>query len=730
MSDNLLSNVISSRPVPGDDERSDSFSVLSREEVTDGAGLVDSGGGLSGESNKRRFLSVLVDAAASSSSTGSAVLSPVGGPFSILYVSDYNVNMRTMCGGTIQSYKENAPHMICVKSDCEVTKHKSNQDSAFIGNRFYLERGNRIFLPHIYCEAPADNDVNFERAMGLMREVNKAFVEAPRSLPADGALELFYQFRSEVLSWKPEVKPTVRSGNHPLDGFTTRATAGNVSEGLGGAGEGAGYGAGGTAGGSGGSGVLGSAGVGGGTGVFVGGGGGVSGGAGDGAGGGAGGAGAGGGAGGGTGGGAGGGQQYGGGIPISLNNNQATTLLNQVLSEVASMKSELVDLRAEKQIMSTLITKLQKDNASLSSEVGGLGNKVGDLESKVSSSDSGTPLAIVYTLEKDIKAIQHKMLLQESRMQSTTLVFGKIRLQSLADTLIFVHDHFIVATYGCFFDFPAFLDSLRPDNINSKDYADTEHSAHKSKFLNISEITTGASMQRVVPLVIAGSKSSAIKSHSISMLGGMKDRNDWFSEGGTEGLKAALEAELADKERSVEEDISSTFGDSLGGVLALEFNKANKKFYVSLFVWTEAFFLELIDSTQGVTKGEAWNLILHCWLSMFKDFRRPRSECANISVAGLEHDSPVRKEKVARFIWAMGNCIKIQNDYLEKGFRAHPTISATINQHLFRFRVPTSVHLSDFQKLQDQINVINTWKGKAVRVLDQVEKKKNNNSTN
>ena len=94
MSSHYVSSLLAGRP--SDDQATTDFDDFNLVESTD---MVDSGGGLSGE-NKRRFLSVLIDAA-SSSSNGAASLSPVNASFAIRCISGAMVDQGLVCGGII-----------------------------------------------------------------------------------------------------------------------------------------------------------------------------------------------------------------------------------------------------------------------------------------------------------------------------------------------------------------------------------------------------------------------------------------------------------------------------------------------------------------------------------------------------------------------------------------------------------------------------------------------------
>ena len=66
-------------------------------------------------------------------------------------------------------------------------------------------------------------------------------------------------------------------------------------------------------------------------------------------------------------------------------------------------------------------------------------------------------------------------------------------------------------------------------------------------------------------------------------------------------------------------------------------------------VWTEKFYQE-ISSGVAIDKGEAWELVLHCWMAFFEDLREVLVACSGLSLGQTEPDSPERKDVVARYI--------------------------------------------------------------------------------
>ena len=54
-----------------------------------------------------------------------------------------------------------------------------------------------------------------------------------------------------------------------------------------------------------------------------------------------------------------------------------------------------------------------------------------------------------------------------------------------------------------------------------------------------------------------------------------------------------------------------------------------------------------MSSVDGIESGEAWELVLHCWMAFFEDLREVRVACSGLSLGQTEPNSPERKEVVA-----------------------------------------------------------------------------------
>jgi hypothetical protein len=331
----------------------------------------------------------------------------------------------------------------------------------------------------------------------------------------------------------------------------------------------------------------------------------------------------------------------------------------------------------------------------------------------------------ISAIESKLDVLKYQMTLMDSRIGQSFLKFGNITLKSYADTLFFVKDNICSNSFGCFFDMVALMNSLRETHIDEKTYLESLHNAQKTKFLSITEVSTSTSFLHVTPSVfcVQGKQQDSFALHGSidKMLPMVKQRSYWYSQGGMFGLKRDLDRNIQSKVAALDADIRDTLGDGQGADLAREYLRASHLCYTDFVSWTENFFYELQAMTE-VSEAEAWNLILECWLAFFIDLRKIRMDCSSLSLAGLDVSSERRKEIVAKYIWTMGRAIHLQNEYREKQFRNHPTISSVINFYLFQHKVPLSSFNSIVSKLKDELKSLTSWRSSATRDISKALK--------
>jgi hypothetical protein len=343
---------------------------------------------------------------------------------------------------------------------------------------------------------------------------------------------------------------------------------------------------------------------------------------------------------------------------------------------------------------------------------------------EMGDNDRGTNESSSDLIKSDLQRIRYEMTLLKER-GTDSIEVGEIKIRSVAEAFLFVNDHVKTCSFSCFHDFMCLLDSLRSTDIESSEYVKSEHDAMKSKLLDVNEVYISASFGHLAPLPFCR-RSGATDLGATGSLGRslplVKDRNLWYAMGGTIGLKKTMTKDIAGRVASLKTHIKFSLGDSLGAELALSYLESSHTCWKEFVAWTEDFYSEL-TGTSEVEEKEAWELILHCWMGFFNDLRDVRRECSSISATGLDLKSNARKEVVGHYIWTLGRAIEVQNEYLAKDFRNHPTISGVINYHLFLHRTPSTAFKKQVKKHEELQHNYHDFKGKLERRVKKLEDK-------
>ena len=273
--------------------------------------------------------------------------------------------------------------------------------------------------------------------------------------------------------------------------------------------------------------------------------------------------------------------------------------INHLLGRVGRMEMNDVDLLEEQ------VEKLEQSNTIRS---GGFGEyPAGNVDNR--------PTEDYDNIKQSVNNLEFEVQLLSSRSGSEPIEFGGILLQSYADTLIFVEDHMPVSSFSCFFDFIALLDSLRDTRIDEKGFVEAEYNAQKTK-LTVAEVAISASFLHLAPLCFCNSKSEDGNFGSIGRsLPLVKNRENWVSQGGAEGMKRMLDMEVINKVNGIQKEIFMTLQSSKGAQLAQSFLTESHACYMEFSNWTESFYHELIAMAH-IDPKEAWMLILSCWLAL------------------------------------------------------------------------------------------------------------------
>ena len=146
-------------------------------------------------------------------------------------------------------------------------------------------------------------------------------------------------------------------------------------------------------------------------------------------------------------------------------------VLEQIVKAMTSMQatiSKLEDdndaLKIEMERKAARLEKLEAtDTAGLAGDVETFDGRVRSLERSlaklVDGKDTPSSNQDLSRLKLDIEELKQEIIPLDSRSGSDPLKFGTTELKSLAETLMLVNDHLLIATYGDFFDLPVPLPS-------------------------------------------------------------------------------------------------------------------------------------------------------------------------------------------------------------------------------------------------------------------------------
>ena len=339
-------------------------------------------------------------------------------------------------------------------------------------------------------------------------------------------------------------------------------------------------------------------------------------------------------------------------------------------------------------------------------------------------STASDPISELECQKGQINLLDARITLLDSRLGEQPVEMGEHRFKSVLDVEIFVRNHIESRSYECFYDFVSLMDSIRDTNSDVNTFATAEYNAQRTKYVSQDEVSISNSFTRLTPGPFTKSKSLTETYKSIDLcLSKIKKRENWTSSGGLSGIKRMIESEMKNRKVAVSRQIVRTLKSSKGADLAREFLHKSYTCFTEFFNWTENFYSEL-TSISNISDEQAWELILRAWMTFFIDLRKIRSECASLSGGGMELHSEKRIKVVAQYIWTMGKAIMLQEEYLDKSFRDHPSISTVINYFLFENMTTYSIFNEQMKTVQEDLSALKTWKGQATRTMSNLQNKK------
>lgn len=191
----------------------------------------------------------------------------------------------------------------------------------------------------------------------------------------------------------------------------------------------------------------------------------------------------------------------------------------------------------------------------------------------------------------------------------------------------------------------------------------------------------------------------------------------WNAHNGYSGLKFTIERGLIDIRSSIKYDIDSVledfleaknFANDLHGLTHTWINE-----YVS---WLDSFISEL-KNISGCTIEAAFELGTKCAKRVFEELRRERSMAANAN------SEPNQARRTAKYLYATLRSQALMQEFLDRGFRDHPSILPVINFYLYQTtasRITLDKHVldikNDIKKLDGRCNQIDTLSSKVQKL--------------
>jgi len=166
-------------------------------------------------------------------------------------------------------------------------------------------------------------------------------------------------------------------------------------------------------------------------------------------------------------------------------------------------------------------------------------------------------------LKGKVKAVEGQIYLIKNRLGADLVKFGNIDLKSLAATYVFMKTTMSgdKMTFGCFYDMVAMLDSLMDSDTELSVFVKMAADASKGLYKNVAESRTSCSFNHAASAIFARKAGSDLHGRTVDRLfGAVKERALWTWNGGSQGMKADLNRELAVIFQHVSEEIIMQLG--------------------------------------------------------------------------------------------------------------------------------------------------------------------------
>jgi len=320
-----------------------------------------------------------------------------------------------------------------------------------------------------------------------------------------------------------------------------------------------------------------------------------------------------------------------------------------------------------------------------------------------------------------VSEVERNLKLIKARMGNEVVSIGGMVFKSQADVKDLVINKFPSAFWSCFYNVVSFLECLS-HTYTSWD-KEMEHQYHASQGGHGSreEGKIAASFGCILPGLFRRNQGKMVDTTSEYPLPGLKDHINWNNSSGSNCLRSQILDNMDTQAAGVRTNIKAHFHDHPNlKVLSLAFLDETRLFINEIFgTYVEELYNELL-ATSAAPKKEAWLLVSTVIFEVFNYFYKVRLYAQDFDalLTNVDH--------TATIIWASCKCHYRMKELRDAHFRHHPLISIVLSNHLFKFRVPLSVHNQLEKDLKDKIKKLRTEQNELKSKVDSLVSKFSN----
>lgn len=283
-----------------------------------------------------------------------------------------------------------------------------------------------------------------------------------------------------------------------------------------------------------------------------------------------------------------------------------------------------------------------------------------------------------------IEQIINRIATLENRYNSKTVGVGGFSFQSLEDVQAFVLSEIPSNRYGYFYDAVSLLTTIRSNNGPAEDSWTQQHRAAQGGYKNTAEALIAVSFKQDLPGILFGEKQSG--KESLFPLPGAPTYAHWNKNDGVSGVKKVIEDSLDLRVEAIMTSAQGLFRDHPRALnLINACLMASATFIRDLLQFADTLYYELITSTK-TKEDDAWYLVSTLIRTVFKELRRARV------IAEDPSSSLSDTHLCAAYLNGTLHGLQVMKSFTSHGFRHHPSLSPVLNLHVFKTRVPMSMH--------------------------------------